>query len=394
MGAMSKNIHVYDDRNAHNMHIPFDTMVFKFFLIFLFKLKNHANNSFELHWRGKQSVMKKTGLLAAIILPLLIILAAAPKAHAQDVVVSYQTFYDELSPYGQWVYDGQYGNVWVPEVGPGFRPYASNGHWVMTDNGNMWVSEVPWAWACYHYGRWTYDGYYGWVWVPGHEWAPAWVNWRSGGGYYGWAPMGPGHVFGGSYEYPDNYWVFVSPNYLYHPAVYSYYERGDAVVYVHQTSYIRYEGNDHYYYGPRREAIERETRQPVQIYRVSDARQPGTGRMDGNQVTIYRPAISESSMRFARPANVAQAREHPIGRGEPVTAARPAFRQEHTQQQYQQQNQQQTRQQQMQPQGQPARQQMQSQQGPRQFQSQGAQQQRQPQRQAPQSQPRTKETHR
>ena len=30
---------------------------------------------------------------------------------------------------------------------------------------------------------------YGWVWVPGYEWGPAWVSWRTGGDYVGWAPL-------------------------------------------------------------------------------------------------------------------------------------------------------------------------------------------------------------
>jgi hypothetical protein len=31
----------------------------------------------------------------------------------------------------------------------------------------------------------------GWGWVPGTMWGPAWVSWRSGGGYAGWAPLPP-----------------------------------------------------------------------------------------------------------------------------------------------------------------------------------------------------------
>ena len=44
----------------------------------------------------------------------------------------------------------------------------------------------------FHYGRWFYDPYYGWLWVPGYDWSPAWVTWRGGGDYYGWAPIRPG----------------------------------------------------------------------------------------------------------------------------------------------------------------------------------------------------------
>jgi hypothetical protein len=57
--------------------------------------------------------------------------------------------------------------------------------------GWYWVSEEPWAWACYHYGSWQFDPYYGWVWIPGTEWAPAWVTWRESNDYIGWAPCGP-----------------------------------------------------------------------------------------------------------------------------------------------------------------------------------------------------------
>ncbi len=33
---------------------------------------------------------------------------------------------------------------------------------------------------------------YGWVWVPGNVWAPAWVSWRTANSYVGWAPLPPG----------------------------------------------------------------------------------------------------------------------------------------------------------------------------------------------------------
>ena len=100
-------------------------------------------------------------------------------------------FYDELSPYGQWVAVGSYGRCWRPaNVDPTWQPYTV-GHWVYADCGWTWMSDEPWGYSTYHYGRWYADGRYGWVWVPGTVWAPAWVAWRSGGGYVGWAPLGP-----------------------------------------------------------------------------------------------------------------------------------------------------------------------------------------------------------
>jgi hypothetical protein len=109
-------------------------------------------------------------------------------------------FYEPLAPSGTWVEVGSYGRCWHPAgVAAEWRPYC-NGNWEWTDSGWYWVSDEPWAWACYHYGTWAYDSGQGWVWVPGVEWAPAWVNWRMGGDYVGWVPCSPpGFVVAPSY---------------------------------------------------------------------------------------------------------------------------------------------------------------------------------------------------
>ncbi|HKS38282.1 MAG TPA: DUF6600 domain-containing protein [Verrucomicrobiae bacterium] len=100
-------------------------------------------------------------------------------------------FHAPLATHGSWIEVGSYGRCWRPaSVAVGWRPY-SHGHWVWTDLGWYWESDEPWSWACYHYGSWVVDSHHGWVWVPGIEWAPAWVSWRIGGGYCGWAPLGP-----------------------------------------------------------------------------------------------------------------------------------------------------------------------------------------------------------
>ena len=71
-----------------------------------------------------------------------------------------------------------------------WSPY-SNGYWERSDAGWYWASDEPWGWATYHYGRWDSSPQLGWYWVPRTQWAPAWVSWREGGGYVGWAPLGP-----------------------------------------------------------------------------------------------------------------------------------------------------------------------------------------------------------
>ncbi len=100
-------------------------------------------------------------------------------------------FYEPLAPQGDWVVIGSYGRCWRPgHVARDWRPYC-NGNWQRTDAGWYWVSDEPWAWATYHYGRWDYTSQSGWYWVPQTQWAPAWVSWHEGGGYVGWAPLQP-----------------------------------------------------------------------------------------------------------------------------------------------------------------------------------------------------------
>jgi len=116
-----------------------------------------------------------------------------------------------LAPHGAWIEVGSYGRCWRPAgVAVDWRPYCY-GHWVWTDCGWYWASDEPWAWACYHYGWWVYDPVAAWVWVPGIEWAPAWVSWRVGGGFIGWAPFAPPGLFFARHSVPSSF-VFVEAN--------------------------------------------------------------------------------------------------------------------------------------------------------------------------------------
>lgn len=99
-------------------------------------------------------------------------------------------FRPELSAFGAWVDDDVSGTVWVPrreEVGEGFVPYASHGHFAYRETDGrpdfVWVSDVPWGWVTFHYGRWAYLARRGtWAWVPGRRYSGAWVTFRLGEG--------------------------------------------------------------------------------------------------------------------------------------------------------------------------------------------------------------------
>ena len=142
-----------------------------------------------------------TGALAAL-------LAVAPlqRAPAQDdnggaAPVSFDLFYNNLSDDGDWYNTPEYGYVWQPFIAyktDSWRPY-SDGYWAQTDSGWTWVSYENFGWATYHYGRWTRLKDIGWAWVPGYQWGPGWVSWRTSNDYVGWAPLPP-KVERGVYE--------------------------------------------------------------------------------------------------------------------------------------------------------------------------------------------------
>ncbi|MFT4031731.1 MAG: hypothetical protein QM669_04875 [Siphonobacter sp.] len=228
-----------------------------------------------------------------------------PYDDVYDGDVNFQTFYDDLSPYGQWVNNSQYGQVWVPNAGQDFQPYGTAGHWEMTEYGNTWVSDYPWGWAPFHYGRWVLDNYYGWIWVPGYEWGPAWVSWRTGGGYYGWAPLGPGMSINVSVNLPWNYWTFVPQSYILSARIYNYYvPRARIGNLYNSTIFVNnfYRNNNRIYAaGPGRYDMQRAIGRNIDVRRAGDFgrrvgyfdRQAGGGfngnRGGGNRFDNNRP---------------------------------------------------------------------------------------------------------
>jgi hypothetical protein len=236
--------------------------------------------------------------------------SAPPPVQDEAPVVTYQSFYNELSPYGQWVSTPEYGNVWVPAAGAQFQPYGSCGHWVLTDFGWTWVSDYNWGWAPFHYGRWEFDGLMGWYWIPGYEWSPAWVNWRSCNGYYGWAPLGPTYVNGGyaTYSCPPERYVFVNATYINSPNVYNYCEpRNQNTTYYSRSTvvtntYYDRGSNNTYYAGPQRTEVERYTGAPVRPVQVVSATSPERGGASGSEVRIFRPTVQQPSSESVKPA--------------------------------------------------------------------------------------------
>ncbi|MEJ5994022.1 DUF6600 domain-containing protein [Pedobacter sp. Du54] len=278
--------------------------------------------------------MKTKIKLPAILVGLLLLLTGTTQnVMAQNDDVSLQSFYDELSPYGQWIKDPQYGYVWRPDVDQEeFRPYYTNGRWVMTEYGNTWVSNYDWGWAPFHYGRWVYNRYNNWIWIPDTVWGPAWVSWRSGGGYYGWAPLGPSISIGinigrGGYRIPDMCWNFIPYNNIYYNSYPRYYGNRNRI-YIQNTviinnTYVR--NNRTYYTGPRADDIRRATNQRVTVYNVNRDSRPGASRIANNSVNIYTPRpVRGSANTNASPRDAVQGsiNRGVVGRDNNVNASR------------------------------------------------------------------------
>ncbi len=246
--------------------------------------------------------MIKLPVVAVGLLLLLIGNTQTVKAQHEDI--SLQIFYDELSPYGEWIQDRQYGYVWRPDVDQNeFRPYYTNGRWAMTEYGNTWVSNYDWGWAPFHYGRWVHSRYNNWLWIPDTIWGPAWVSWRTGNGFYGWAPLGPSVNinlnFGRNrnrYIISDFCWNFIPQRNIYFNNFGRHNWRRNNV-FIQNTVIINntYIHNQNTYYtGPRAEEIRRATNQDVTIYNVNRSNRPGAIRIDNknNNINIYSPRPS------------------------------------------------------------------------------------------------------
>ncbi len=124
---------------------------------------------------------------------LAVFLASVPVRRAQAEEVSFDVFYNNLADDGDWYNTPEYGYVWQPSIAyknDKWRPYT-DGYWAQTDDGWTWVSYENFGWATYHYGRWTRLKDVGWAWVPGYDWGPGWVSWRTSDEYVGWAPLPP-----------------------------------------------------------------------------------------------------------------------------------------------------------------------------------------------------------
>ena len=263
-------------------------------------------------------------------LAMLVFGASALQQAKADVSIDF--FYDNLSG-GNWIDVEGYGYGWQPDVAvndTSWRPYA-DGYWAYTDDGWTWVSYEDFGWATYHYGRWANLSDYGWIWFPGEDldWGPAWVSWRTGGDYVGWAPLpprGPGVVYEGrpigpqvdiEFDIGPEYYNFCEVRYIGEPVLRNYIAPpAQNFTYINNTvnvTNITVRNNVVYNYGPNYDVLSAHSNRPIQRLSIerqsaanfSAAAQSGTlTKVQGNKLLVAAPARLAKAPPTAKPRTV------------------------------------------------------------------------------------------
>jgi hypothetical protein len=256
--------------------------------------------------------------------------SALQQARGQDVSIDF--FYDNLSG-GNWIDVEGYGYGWQPDLAvndPNWRPYA-DGYWAYTDDGWAWISYEDFGWATYHYGRWANLADYGWVWFPGTDldWGPAWVSWRTGGDYVGWAPLpprGPGVVYEGGYIGPQvdiefdigpAYYNFCEVRYIGEPVLRNYIVPPvQNVTYINNTvniTNITVKNNVVYNYGPNYDVLSAHSNRPIQRLNIerqsaanlsAAAKSGAVTKVQGNKLVVAAPPKLAKARPTAKPPTV------------------------------------------------------------------------------------------
>jgi hypothetical protein len=263
--------------------------------------------------------MKKFLLLAAFAT---LLASSAVNAHES---VSVDFFYDNLDPYGDWAQVGDYGYGWHPrDVDADWSPY-SDGYWAFTDGGWTWVSYEDFGYITYHYGRWTHLADEGWYWIPGNEWAPAWVSWRHNDDYVGWAPLPPECGFRADIGISSG----VDVEFGIGPSFYSFcrvrdfgspalrpviIDRSRNVTFINQTTNItnitvNKANNVIFNGGPNYQTLARKSAKPIQTLRLVQQTDPAAirtsaanktfARQQGKQLIVAAPTITAPTTQIA-----------------------------------------------------------------------------------------------
>lgn len=264
----------------------------------------------------------------------------------------YKNFYEDLKPYGTWIEvnlknksvepgvnterdklsdavrsvlgikdakaDVDVGwsvfFVWQPAPGmavsiaagdpsPGVYVPYTNGQWVYTDYGWYFRAGTPYEELTHHYGRWVYAVPYGWIWIPGNRWAPAWVSWDYDDDYVAWTPGSPGiyyavNYYGLPYRLEPNYIVCERRHFV-DPFVYRYsgfyrereFERKFDRMKIREGN--MYAGNRMRGFGPDFNSIQKDYGRKIERVRINTVNDREKVRYGDKQYSVYAPGFKD-----------------------------------------------------------------------------------------------------
>ncbi len=254
----------------------------------------------------------KTKLIPKIIVITAVasfLLTAATSTHAQDnedFMLTFDICYDELETYGTWYEIEYYGFAWRPfGMKHSWIPYTI-GQWEATDEGWLWVSDFAWGWLPFHYGRWYDHPEIGWCWIPGYDWAPAWVTWNRTDDNIGWYPTPPVPL-GSSFTVEPDDWFCISYDYFLSPYFRSRRLRGSMFwyrpciivndIYFWNNCYYKYYDSTYIWPGPPIHVIEKKVHRRIPRKRVVTTKNINrNGKMNKRkQLEIFRPRSRQYS---------------------------------------------------------------------------------------------------
>ncbi len=263
----------------------------------------------------------------------------------------YKNFYEDLKPYGTWIEvnlknkstesgtnpeqknlsdalinvlgikdakaDANVGwsvfFVWQPSPGMAvsiaagdpapamYVPYT-DGQWVYTDYGWYFRAGTRYEEITHHYGRWVYVVPYGWIWIPGNRWAPAWVTWDYDDDYIAWTPGSPGlyfavNYYGLPYRLEPAYVVCERRHFL-EPYVYRYsgfyreHDFGKKFRDMESRNGNLYAGGKHFGFGPDVKRIEKDYGRRIDPVRINTVHDPGKVKYGDKQFSVYAPKLN------------------------------------------------------------------------------------------------------
>ena len=266
--------------------------------------------------------------------------------------VDYKEFYDQLSPYGEWVQvkseeiglqsktaqsispgnnnfslsnllgikeanastgvNVEMAFVWKPStdlavVSDGgdvavYEPYT-NGQWVYTDAGWYFKAPTPEEEIVHHYGRWVNSVTDGWLWVPGRVWAPAWVDWRQNDGYVAWTPVPPSVYIVNNYitvpPIEEDRYIIVEKKYFVEPQVYKYkymYKENKNKIMIKEmtkTNRVMIKNKTIINKGPEVSDIERYWGNKIEIVKINRVKDKNDVKYSDNEYYVYTPTFTK-----------------------------------------------------------------------------------------------------